>query len=288
MKAENEDFTMEGRSAVSPVLMILATLALLPAPNTFALDCVPSGQSLEHARACYQKGAERENALRRAVELLPSRQEKIQEISSYLSSVDPFSIPVRQLLLSLNIEQQQWDPAYEEFRAIRRLDREYFSKEKAAEVLVHTRRFADALRSLDLLIQKEPGNLQTRKLRAVARYETGDYHGALEDLRHFLGSSESTLALDLARAKTLQKLGQANASRAIVNEFDWPALQSSALISEFGILAEKLGELSLAEDSLRHSYLAAPSEDGALMLSPGPAGEKEVPGSGRAAAGSAE
>ncbi len=266
MKAETEGFTMEGKSPVSTVLMLQIALALLPAQNSFAQSCDSASQTLEQARACYKQEGEREKALRRALSLLPAKPEKIQEINSYLSSVDPFSVPVRELLLSLYIEQQQWDPAFEEFRVIRRLDSEHYSKEKVAEVLVSTRRFADALKNLDSMIQKEPGNLQTRKLRAVARYETGDYHGTLEDLRHFIGSSENTHALDLARAKTLQKLGRANESKAIVVELDWLALQSPAQISEFGILAEKLGELELAEDSFQHAYQASPGEGGALML----------------------
>lgn len=252
---------MEGKTLISVFLLVGAISQPAYAGASPATGCAGAFDA-----NCHRSMSEGEQALFRELDKLPGSMEKIQVASRYLGDVDPFSIPVREHLLNIYIENSEWSSAYSEFQTIRRLDRDHYTGEAAAEILIKSRRFEEALRFLDPLLQKVPGNLIARRLRAVARYEAKDFRGALNDLRHFTGSSEDSDALDLARAKILQRLGQVGASRDLLRGLDLPSLRAPEQTFEVGLLAEKLEELELAERSYRLSYERQSGEPIALAF----------------------
>jgi len=214
-------------------------------------ECPGEVDSVEVARSCYFDYRRREQALEIALQLSPSNEEKIDELNYYIAKADPLSLAAREKRLHLFLAEENASEVLREFRVIRKLDSEFFPPEKAAHLLFQSKNYSASKEILDKLLAAQPGNLEARKLRAVALFELREYKLSYEDLLFFAESGDTQdINFRIASARTLFELKRVEKARSMLQSLSVEDLAISQLppVAE---LAEKLNEVSFSRAAYR-------------------------------------
>lgn len=206
--------------------------------------------SPEEGRAFYAFPECRDTALERVTSYLPSQETRLAEIAQFLELTDPLSTKARYQLLSILLKDSP-QKAFEEYASIKQLDPQFFSEVQEAEILIQVGKLQQATRILDKLISAHPGNLEARRLRAVAHFEAKNFNEATSDLQFFLDGDSESAPYQLAASKTFFKLGMKDKARRLLEETDLERITDQTQLIAFGSLAESLGEITLAENGYR-------------------------------------